>query len=152
MRSARTLFLRRLVIVVLAAALSPCSTLWAAATAPDIVIPLKGGVGSIRAQRTWTQGDRLCYESRGFQNCIPKDRVASVPQPKTDQAAEAAQTPQPAQASTAAGAAEAPPADRPRFDMEGCLASGKSAKQCDEAARLFRLYYLLRRTAERPID
>ncbi len=57
-------------------ALSPT---FVSAAEPEITIYLKGGVGTIRAERTWEQGSHLCYESRGFRNYIPKDRVSSAP-------------------------------------------------------------------------
>ncbi len=38
---------------------------------PDILIRV-GTSGTIRATRVWEQADQLCYESRGFQHCVPK--------------------------------------------------------------------------------
>jgi len=50
-----------------------------AGAASDVLIHLKGGSGSIRAERTWTQGDQVCWESRGYQDCLPKDRIDFTP-------------------------------------------------------------------------
>jgi hypothetical protein len=43
-----------------------------------ITIKLKGGVGTILAERTWEQGENICWVSRGYQECVPKSRVESV--------------------------------------------------------------------------
>jgi len=54
---------------------------------PPITIVLKGGAGIILADRTWTKGSDLCWESRGYRGCVPQRRVSyvrdpSLPDPK----------------------------------------------------------------------
>jgi hypothetical protein len=46
---------------------------------PDLTIYLKGGAGTIRAERVWQQSDQICWESRGYQGCIPKSQVSIAP-------------------------------------------------------------------------
>lgn len=48
---------------------------------PDLTIYLKGGAGTIRAERVWQQGDQLCWESRGYQGCVPRSSVSVAPLP-----------------------------------------------------------------------
>lgn len=44
----------------------------------EVKILLKGGSGSIIAERAWEQGEMLCYTSKGYTNCLPKDRIEDV--------------------------------------------------------------------------
>ncbi len=48
---------------------------------PPITIVLKGGAGIILADRTWTMGGDLCWESRGYRGCVPQKRVSYVHDP-----------------------------------------------------------------------
>jgi hypothetical protein len=48
---------------------------------PPITIVLKGGAGIILVDRTWAAGSDLCWESRGFQGCVPQKRVSYVHDP-----------------------------------------------------------------------
>jgi hypothetical protein len=50
----------------------------AVAGEPDIVLVTKSGAGTIKADRVWEEGDLLCWERRGEQECQPKDRVRLV--------------------------------------------------------------------------
>ena len=49
------------------------------AESADIIIYMTNGTGTIRADRTWEQGDQLCWDSRGYQSCLPMDRVTLTP-------------------------------------------------------------------------
>jgi hypothetical protein len=66
------------VILLLLAILPPLSAS-ALASAPEILIFTKSGIGTIRADTVWEQGSQLCWERRGYQDCTPKDRVSLVP-------------------------------------------------------------------------
>jgi hypothetical protein len=49
---------------------------------PPITIVLKGGAGTIKVDRTWTVGTRLCWESRGHRQCTPRRLVSYIRYPK----------------------------------------------------------------------
>jgi len=51
----------------------------AAAGEPELTIYLKGGAGTIRAERIWEQADQVCWESRGYQGCVPTSSVSFAP-------------------------------------------------------------------------
>ncbi len=56
---------------VLGMLIAQCSVPTALAAEPNILIRV-GTSGTIRATRVWEQVDQLCYESRGFQHCVPR--------------------------------------------------------------------------------
>jgi hypothetical protein len=58
-----------------------------------VTIKLKGGVGTILAERTWEQGENICWVSRGYQECIPKTRVESVQDDSTPSSSSESSTP-----------------------------------------------------------
>lgn len=45
---------------------------------PPITITVKGGAGTIKADRAWYDGDQLCWESRGVRNCMLRRWVSSI--------------------------------------------------------------------------
>jgi hypothetical protein len=45
---------------------------------PPISIFLRGGVGTVRADKVWEHSGQVCWESRGHRQCVPKDRVNIV--------------------------------------------------------------------------
>jgi hypothetical protein len=45
---------------------------------PPITIVVKGGAGTIKADRAWNDGDKLCWESRGVRNCTLRRWVSHV--------------------------------------------------------------------------
>jgi hypothetical protein len=49
---------------------------------PELTIYMKSGAGTIRADRVWEQGEYLCWESRGYQDCVTKELVVLVPPPR----------------------------------------------------------------------
>jgi len=49
---------------------------------PPITIILKGGAGTIKVDRTWTNGTNLCWESRGHRNCTPWRMVSYIRYPQ----------------------------------------------------------------------
>ena len=53
----------------------------------EVKILLKGGSGSIIAERAWEQGEMLCWTSKGYTNCLPKDRFEAV-EDQSDEARE----------------------------------------------------------------
>jgi len=45
---------------------------------PPLTIVLKGGAGTIKADRTWNDGANLCWEARGIRNCTLRKFVAFI--------------------------------------------------------------------------
>jgi len=45
---------------------------------PPVTIVIKGGAGTIRADRVWNEGANLCWESRGVRNCTPRRWVSYI--------------------------------------------------------------------------
>ena len=41
-----------------------------------IYIHLRGGLATIRADAVWEEGTRVCYRSRGWEDCLARDRVS----------------------------------------------------------------------------
>lgn len=44
-----------------------------------ITLVTKSGVGTIKADRAWEEGDLLCWERRDERDCLPKDQLSLVP-------------------------------------------------------------------------
>lgn len=67
--------MRRLVgfaLIVLAVLVPPLSA------NAESMLRLAGGAGTIRADRVWAQGNQICYDSRGYQACLPAARVSHI--------------------------------------------------------------------------
>jgi len=123
-----------LMLVIFMVAMGSTSTL-----AGEITIYLKGGVGTIRADRVWEQEDKVCYERRGDQNCIPKSRVGYAP-PPTPVPARAKVSPEPTAPENPPPKPETP-AEKPivaksrptmappePFSLAECLVTGKGTQ------------------------
>jgi len=45
---------------------------------PPVTIVIKGGAGTIKADRVWNEGANLCWESRGVRNCTLRRWVSYI--------------------------------------------------------------------------